>query len=74
MIACGVQLTGIPAGRNRSRLWAGMMKQSRSIVDSDTGSLRMLPYVLPGPPKLTARAGIQTFNKLRKINSIQLFA
>lgn len=45
-------LTGIPAGRNRSKLCAGIMKQSRSMVASETGSLRV-PYVFPGPPKLT---------------------
>uniref|UniRef100_A0A8D8N1C2 (northern house mosquito) hypothetical protein n=1 Tax=Culex pipiens TaxID=7175 RepID=A0A8D8N1C2_CULPI len=40
---------GIPAGRNRSRLCTGMMKQSLSSVASEIGSLRELTKPpLPG--------------------------
>lgn len=59
-------LTGIPAGRKRSRLWTGMMKQSLSSVASEIGSLRELTNPpLPGcPPKLTVpRVGPQMVRK-----------
>lgn len=55
------QLTGIPAGRNRSRLWTGMIKQSRSNVDNDIGSFRVpTTRLLPLPLKLTAFAVFAT--------------
>lgn len=51
------KLTGTPAGRNLSRLRTGIMKQSRSSVANEIGSLLELtkaPVAEPGwPPKLT---------------------
>jgi hypothetical protein len=50
-------LTGTPAGKNLSRLLTGIIKQSRSSVAREIGSLRELtnaPVADPGwPPKLT---------------------
>lgn len=52
-----ITLTGIPAGRNRSKLCTGMIKQSRSNVDSDIGSFRVPTTILfPWPLKLTAHS------------------
>lgn len=43
-------LTGIPAGRNRAKLCTGMIKQSRSSVDSEIGSFRVpTTKLLPWP-------------------------
>lgn len=48
-------LTGIPAGRNRSKLCTGIMKQSLSNVDNEIGSFRVpTTILLPWPLKLTA--------------------
>lgn len=50
-------LTGTPAGKNLSKLLTGIMKQSRSSVANEIGSLLELtkaPVADPGwPPKLT---------------------
>lgn len=45
-------LTGIPSGRNRLMLCMGMMKQSRFIVDKETGSVLVIPYCPPTLPFL----------------------
>jgi hypothetical protein len=54
---CKVLITGTPAGKNLSRLLTGIMKQSRSSVANEIGSLLELtkaPVAEPGwPPKLT---------------------
>lgn len=56
------RLTGIPAGRNRSKLCTGIMKQSRSNVDNDIGSFRLPTTILfPLPPKLTARISFRFY-------------
>lgn len=48
-------LTGIPAGRNLSKLCTGIMKQSLSNVDNEIGSFRVpTTILLPWPLKLTA--------------------
>lgn len=48
------QLTGIPAGRKRSKLCTGIMKQSLSKVDNEIGSVRApTTILLPCPLKLT---------------------
>jgi len=44
----------MPAGRNRSTLCTGMMKQSRSRVASEMGSALVTPELAP-PPKFTVR-------------------
>lgn len=66
-----VLLTGTPAGRNRSRQSIGITKQSRSIVDSDTGSF--LAAALSFPPKLTAknqRTALKTLHVATTLYSI----
>lgn len=40
-------LTGMPAGRNRSMLFIGIIKQSRSNVDNDMGSVLVRSDLLP---------------------------
>lgn len=52
-------LTGIPAGKNRSRLCTGMIKQSRSNVANDIGSCRVVATMFPFPLKLTTRREIK---------------
>lgn len=59
-----MQLTGIPAGRNRSKLCTGIMKQSRSNVDNEIGSVRApTTILLPCPLKLTVAERNRNGNK-----------
>lgn len=64
-------LTGIPAGKNLSKLWTGMIKQSLSNVDNDIGSFRK-PELLA--PKLTVfrEKRRSKFENYIDIRSVQL--